>query len=379
MSSPNIVIFNGRLLPASETFVRSQAEGLHRFTPYYVGARRVPGLTLPSERTLVVNRGNLLGTVQEFAFKSWGVAPGLLGRVRSLQPALIHAHFGVCGTLALPLSRALQLPLMVTYHGFDACMTDEYARRDSVSTRVYLRRREALKDEAHLFIAVSDFIKNRLIEQGFSEDKICVHYIGVDTEIFQPDAAITREPVVLFVGRLTEKKGCKYLIQAMAQVQSSLKDAKLVIIGDGNLYVELRALAEKTLQNYEFLGLQPPDVVKAWMNKASVFCVPSIQASTGDCEGFGIVFAEAQAMGLPCVSFASGGIPEAIAHGETGFLAAERDWKTLAEYILQLLKEPNLWQQFSENGRNRVLTHFNLKQQTKALEDIYRAVLGGKF
>lgn len=60
MSSSNVILFNGRLLPASETFIRAQGEGLEKFTPYYVGARRVPGLTLPPDRTLVVNQGGLL-------------------------------------------------------------------------------------------------------------------------------------------------------------------------------------------------------------------------------------------------------------------------------------------------------------------------------
>ena len=375
MSNPNVVIFNGRLLPASETFVRSQAEGLRQFTPHYVGARRVSGLTLPSERTWVVNAGHSLGTLQELVFKSWGFAPGFVNRVRSLQPALIHAHFGVCGALALPIAQSLNLPLIVTYHGFDACMTDDYARRNSLSTRVYLRRREKLKQAAHSFIAVSQFIKQRLVQQGFPEHKIQVHYIGVDTDLFQPEVNIQRQPVVLFVGRLTEKKGCEYLIRAMSQVQKVRSDAKLVVIGEGNLKDELKALAEKTLNHYEFLGVQPIDAVKQWMNQASVFVLPSVTTATGDSEGLPMVIIEAQAMGLPVISSIHAGIPEAITHGETGFLTAERDWEELAKHIVQLLQEPILWHQFSNNAQQRVRTHFNLKKQIQILEGIYQTVL----
>lgn len=209
ITKSNLVFFSGLLLPPSETFIRAQGEGLQQFTPYYVGSRLVKGLSLPSERTLVVNRGGALGTAQEGLFKLLGSAPRLYKQVQQLNPVLIHAHFGLNGSLALPLARTLKIPMLVTFHGSDATKKDEYVRR-SISHQVYFRRREALKREARLFIAVSEFIKSKLVEQGFPQDKIVVHHIGVDTEVFQPDPAVPRQPVVLFVGRLAEKKGCEY-------------------------------------------------------------------------------------------------------------------------------------------------------------------------
>jgi len=374
MSNPNVVFFCGRLLPPSETFIKAQGEGLQKFTPYYVGTRLIKGLPLPSERILTVNQGGVLGNLDEVVFKVSGFAPNLYQKVEQLQPALIHAHFGVCGALALPLMRKLKLPMIVTFYGLDATMKDDYARQESISTAVYLQRREELKREATLFIAVSEFIKEKLIEQGFPADKIIAHYYGVDTEKFTPNPAVPRESVVLFVGRLAEKKGCEYLIQAMAQVQEQMSDVKLVIIGDGPLREKLETLAAKSLRNYEFLGLQPSDVVKSWMNRALLLAVPSVTASTGDSEGLPTVVVEAQSMGLPVVGSIHAGIPQAVVHGETGFLAPERDWKTLAEYILQLLKDPTLWQRCSINGQQRVRDSFNLSKQTQILESIYSSV-----
>lgn len=374
MSKP-LIFFSGLLLPPSETFIRAQGEGLKQFTPYYVGSRLVKGLSLPSERTLVVNRGGFLGVAQEGLFKQLGSAPKLYQQVQQLQPALIHAHFGVCGALALPLARALKLPMIVTFYGLDATMKDEYARRNSISTRVYLRRREALKREAKLFIGVSEFIRDKLLEQGFPPEKVIAHYYGVDTQVFQPDPTVQRDQVVLFVGRLAEKKGCEYLIQAMAQVQTQMPDVELVIIGDGPLRLQLEDLAASSLKRYQFLGLQPPQVVKSWMNRSLMLAAPSVTASTGDSEGLPTVVVEAQAMGLPVVGSVHAGIPQAVVHGETGFLAAERDWKSLAEHILQLLKDPILWQSFSCNGQQRVRNLFDLRKQNQALEGIYEAVL----
>ena len=85
------------------------------------------------------------------------------------------------------------------------------------------------------------------------------------------------------------------------------------------------------LRTINFWGSRSPAVVKNWMNRAMVFCTPSLTAESGDAEGFGMVFAEAQAMGLPVVSFASGGIPEVVADRQTGFLVRERDWQSLAD------------------------------------------------
>jgi glycosyltransferase involved in cell wall biosynthesis len=367
---PNIVIYRHLLLQPSETFIRGQAEALEHFTPYYVGSRLVQGLPLPKERTLVVNRGGLLGKMSEISSKLGGFAPTFVRQVGNLNPALIHAHFGQDGAMALPIAGGLRVPLLVTFHGFDITVKDEHAEK-SIGQWTYLRRREVLKRKVHLFVAVSEFIKEKLLEQGFPANKILVHYIGVDTKLFQPDPAIKRQPIVLFVGRLVEKKGCEYLIQAMRRVQIVMPEAELVVIGDGLLRSSLERQAKETLRCYQFLGVQLPESVRAWMNQVKVFCVPSITAMSGDSEGFGLVFAEAQAMGLPVVSFASGGIPEAVAHGKTGFLAAERDMEGLAQYILRLLEDKELWHRFSQSGQERVRSNFELHNQTRALESIY--------
>jgi glycosyltransferase involved in cell wall biosynthesis len=95
-------------------------------------------------------------------------------------------------------------------------------------------------------------------------------------------------------------------------------------------------------------------------------------------EAFGMVFAEAQAMGLPVASFASGGIPEAVKHKETGLLAPEGDWRKLAENINLLLENRDLWDSFSEEGMRYVRENFDVKSQSKKLESIYDKVLNKK-
>lgn len=375
MRKPIVVIFSSLLLPPSQTFIRAQGEQLQQFTPYYVGSRFVEGLSVPAERSSVINNGSFLGKVEEGLFKVSGFAPKLYRQLQSLNPVLIHAQFGLSGVLALPLTRTLKLPLIVHFRGADATIEENYARYSSLNHWIYYKRRKVLQRETRLFITVSKFIKDKLLEQGFSEEKIIVHYSGINTEIFQPDPTIVREPIVLFVGRLTEKKGCEYLIQAMAKVQSFLPDVTLIVIGDGSLRSNLETLAGKSLHHFQFLGIQSPDTVKNWMNRARLLVTPSITASQGDSEGLPNVVLEAQAMALPVVSTTHAGIPEAVIHGETGFLTKERDVEGLAKYILNLLENKDLWQSFSIKGQERVRSMFARSKQTKILEGIYESVL----
>jgi colanic acid/amylovoran biosynthesis glycosyltransferase len=158
-------------------------------------------------------------------------------------------------------------------------------------------------------------------------------------------------------------------------VQATIPEARLVVVGDGPLRSELETQAKSILNNFVFVGTQHPASVKQWMNRAMIFCAPSLIAPTGDAEGFGMVFAEAQAMGLPVVSFNSGGIPEAVANGKTGFLIAEKDWKALADSMSLLFRNQELWLRFSHGGRERVKSLFDLQKQASVLEQIYENVL----
>jgi len=386
-----VIIYRDLLLPYSETFIPAQVESLTTYTGYYVGTSRTGNAAslISSDRSLTLSDRVASPAFWKMALKLGGVVQGpWLRSLQALSANLIHAHFGIDGIWALFLARKLGLPLVVTFHGNDATGMDRHPsgqarvnpldffwKRGQFFRDLYVSRRAQLFAEAACVIAVSEFIREQLIQKGCPAEKVKVHYIGVDVDKFTPDPAVPREPVVLFVGRLVEKKGCEYLIRAIAQVQTILPDIELVVIGDGPLRSALEQQAANSLKRYRFLGAQSPAVVQDWMNRAAVFSVPSIKAQTGDAEGFGMVFAEAQAMGLPVVSFATGGVPEAIAHGETGFLAPEGDWETLAKYLLTLLQEPHIGERFAIAGRERIAKHFNLKHNTAQLEAIYDSVL----
>jgi colanic acid/amylovoran biosynthesis glycosyltransferase len=382
MSKPNVVIYRDLLLPSSETFVKTQTEGLTQFQPYYAGYYKLSdGLELdPSHEIYLQWKDSKFNNrYTEKYLKKPLIHSQLYRKLKKIHPVLIHAHFGPDGLLALPLAKKLNIPLIVTFHGYDVTTSDEYLLKSrSYNIHHYVSHNEKLKKSNTHFIAASKFIKQKLIEKGFPEKQIITHYIGVNLDLFQPNESVTREKVILFVGRLVRNKGCEYLIRAMREVQIQHPDTRLVIIGEGDQKESLKKLATQLNVQAEFLGKLPYTSVVGWMNRAKIFSVPSIEVESGASEGFGMVFAEAQAMGLPVVSFNTGGISEAVSDEETGLLAKQKDWQQLSTNIIKLMDDKELWHSYSSKGIKRVKEQFNLRQQNKKLEEIYQSILSSK-
>lgn len=372
--APRVLIFRSTLLGRSETFIREQGEALERFEPWYAGCRYGEA-GVPAERSVVVNPRGPAGRLRELAFKLTGVAPGLRRRVGAIAPALVHAHFGPDAALILPLTRALGVPLVTTFHGYDATMADAFARRSFFLHRRYVARRAALQREGRVFVAVSEFVRDRLLAQGYPPQRTVVRFIGVPLDRFQPIPGIAREPIVLFVGRLAPEKGCGDLIDVMRRVEQECPGVELVVVGDGPLRGALARQA-RTVPRCRFIGAVSQREVVEWMARAQVLCVPSVTLPSREAEGFGLVFAEAQAMALPVVSYGVGGIPEAVAHGETGLLAPEGERAMLFAHLVRLLRDPDLRVRMGTAGRRRAERLFDLRTQTQALERLYAAALG---
>ena len=315
----------------------------------------------------IISDDGLAGKLQRARFRLLGPSRQLQSSLAAWHPVLIHAHFGPDGCNAIRVAEALNVPLVVTLHGYDVTV------KDDLMPRSYTRRRHLLQLRAARFICVSEFIRQQAIAKGFPAEKTLVHYTGIDVAFFNPQQMTHRNPVILFVGRLVPKKGCEYLIRATARVQEVMPNAELVIIGDGPLRQELERQASSVLKTFRFLGPQEPVVVKDWMNRAMIFSMPSVVADSGDAEGFGMVFAEAQAMGLPVVSFASGGIPEVVGQERTGFLVTERDCDALASKLLLLLQDNGLWNRLSHAGQENARRLFDIRKQAAALENIYES------
>jgi glycosyltransferase involved in cell wall biosynthesis len=377
---PRILVFTNQPLPISETFVYNQTMRLGRYEACFLGSKspRGPAIPLPEERVYLINSGGIAGWCREFGFKVFGHLPvDVLDWIRQIQPVLIHAHFGPYGAIALPLAERLDLPFIVSFHGTDATMKDGYVLRSSyMAHRLYLLRRRRLAQVASRVIVQSDFLRRIVIERhGFPEEKVVMIRHGVDLDLFQPHVAQREWGHILYVGRLVELKGLHYLLVALGKVKERFPTVRLTVIGDGPMRGRYEALARQILgDRCTFLGAQPQQVVREYMAKAYVFCMPSVTMPSGEAETLGMVFLEAMAMRVPPVSFRSGGIPEVILHGKTGFLAEERDVDGLAHYLTLLLESPDLRNQMGGAGRRWVEQEFNLETQNAKLELLYDEV-----
>lgn len=195
LPKPRVIIFCDHLLYPSETFIYAQASALSGFDPVYAGSRRVAGLDLRQAQIHTINHGTISGKCRELCFKLIGFAPDFVQRLSAVNPVLLHAHYGPNGLRALPIATNLKIPLIVTFHGFDATATDVRYTKTYLGFRHYLAKKGKLKKSSALFLAVSKFIRRKLLEQGFPEERTLVHYTGVDTKRFRPG---TRKEAPLF-------------------------------------------------------------------------------------------------------------------------------------------------------------------------------------
>jgi glycosyltransferase involved in cell wall biosynthesis len=367
-----VVVFTHSLLEPSMTFILSHAERLRRYRAFYAGMRRVAGLELPEGRWATVNRGGVFGLAEELLFRRFGTAPRLVARLRRTVPSLVHAHFGLSGPSALKLATLLRVPLVVTYHGRDATISDQEVSRTMLG-REFVRGRARVMERARLVIAVSDFIREKLIARGYPPEKIVTHRNGIDTSFFQPSARRQREPVVVFVGRFVEKKGCEFLLRALGELRRQGLSARAVLIGDGPLRGELERITAELDIDVEFAGFLPLADVRDRIGAATAVVVPSVTAADGDSEGLPTVILEAQAMGTPVIATRHAGNAEGVAEGRSALLVAEKDVPGLARAIRTFLDRPDAVNSFGSAGRDYVQANFRLDMQVEGLERIYDA------
>lgn len=371
-----VCIFRHQLFKYSETFITGQAERLTAFDPLYTGRERFGEGPANSRSIALADRKrnrNLVRRIHQVATRSPGPYLELLS---GYAPALIHAHFGVEGVYALPLAKRLGVPLVTTFHGFDATLsTKALLTSGSPSWVNYVRHRRALAAHGDLFICVSEFVRERVLALGFPPDRTVVHHIGIDTRAIQPGTE-DDDPIILHVARLVEKKGTEYLIRAFAERRNA-EAGRLVIIGDGPKMRELVSLSEALgiRARVEFRGACSNEAVVHAMRSASMLVQPSVTASNGDTEGLGTVLIEACAAGLPAITTDNGGMAEGLRHAKTGYCVPERDSQALADAMADLLSDSARRREFGAAARDMCEQHFDVRRQTRVLEDHYRAVL----
>ncbi|MHA1270841.1 MAG: glycosyltransferase family 4 protein [Candidatus Helarchaeota archaeon] len=203
----------------------------------------------------------------------------------------------------------------------------------------------------------SEFTKNEVLKYIESPNIIKFPINGVDMEKFVPSSVQNEHfnnfrsgNIILSVGALKIRKGHDILIKAFNLVKKKIKDAKLLIIGEGSLKNYLIQLVNNyNLNDVFFLGsITDRDLVK-YYNICDIF-VLTPRYYNYNFEGFGLVYLEAGACKKPVIGTKSGGVSEVIKHGITGYLAEENDYIQIAKYITKLLNDKDLRDRLGYNG-----------------------------
>ena len=358
--NPHCIVFRDKILLPSEGFIQTHYHAFNKLRPVYLANKLGWHENEIKEKKILTSTTS----IGQFWFKQTGKLS--LKNINNLNPQVIHAHFGRGGALVLPLAQKLGLPLYVTYHGGDA--TKYTHQKSRIIPTIYQRRLKNLQSYANGFLCVSKFIAQRLADQGFPRHKLITHYIGINCKnIIKP--TIKNGPM-LFVGRLTKKKGVDLLLKAIRKLQEKKGPLpSLYIAGSGSQEASLKKLANG-LKTIKFIGWQNHIALQKIMKDAQAVIVPSREADDGDCEGLPTVILEAIRAGTVVIATNHAGIPEIIEDKVSGLLTPEGDINALADSLQYVMLNQNKIVSFVKTAQSRLIKDFNATKQSKRLQEI---------
>lgn len=352
----------GRVMVLAAT--RGYADGLaqigwrehDRVAPYRV-------LRLPLLRTVMGKRRQTGAARSHFALTDAAIRARVLAVVLWLiltarVRAVCIGELVALGWLFTPL-RLLPFVRRVVYmHGEEITTVDGYDDD--------FRRRRHYVRAAQRIVAVSRFTRDVTAALGGPAvaGRITLIENGVDPRRFHPGPkrvdllafhGIAGAFVFVSVCRLLEKKGVDRALEAFAALAADWPEARYLVVGDGPYRVTLEALAARLglAGRVVFTGLVAEEELVDHYRLGDVFVMPNRELANGDTEGFGLVFLEANACGLPVVAGCAGGSPDAVTDGENGLVVDGRDVASVERAMRRMLAEPELRARLAAGGLAR--------------------------
>lgn len=352
-----------------EAFVGElNAAGGHELTVYAPQWKGAPEYDEHAGYRVVRHRGTLM--LPE---------PTVANRMRALiaEHDIETVWFGAAAPLALlgPLARRAGASRVVaSTHGHEVGWSMLPLARNA------LRR---IGDDADVVTYVSGYTRGRFASAFGPQARLERLSPGVDIDRFTPDSVSRAQlraryelgdrPVVLCLSRLVPRKGQDMLIRAFGQIRRRVPGAALVIVGGGPHRETLEALAQRAgvADDVLFTGGVPGDELPAHHAMADVFAMPCRTRGAGlDVEGLGIVFLEASASGVPVVAGRSGGAPETVRDGETGWVVDGTDVDAIATAVGDLLADPATADRMGAAGRDWVVQNWQWRTQGARLRGL---------
>lgn len=363
----NIALCSPNRNAYSETFIQAHKERLNGNIFYYYGGKLPENL----ESGVVINsrKKRILDIIKgHYQLNDFTLSEqALISSFKKNEIDLVFAEYGGTGEKVLAVSKELNLPLIVHFHGYDATQNDEIK-----SNKNY----KGIFEYASYIIAVSKKMESQLLDLGCPKEKLVYNVYGPN-EDFLDVKRKSIKPQFIAAGRFVDKKAPYYLILTFLAVIKEFPDAKLIIAGEGKLWNTCKNLvAFYGLQDHiELPGIISRSQFQEYLSQSLAFVQHSIMAQNGDSEGTPLVILEAGAAGVPVVSTKHAGIPDVVINEETGFLVEEHDVEGMAEKMLLLLQNKELVVKMGNNAKERIKAHFSLQRHIDMHNDLIQNVL----
>jgi glycosyltransferase involved in cell wall biosynthesis len=278
---------------------------------------------------------------------------------------LVHAHFATPNRIAVTYAAA--------YHNIPCTLT---AHANEIFSFTSLRRLRRVCSSFNQVIVPSHYNKRYLATEIGVDADMTVVPATTSTDKFTPsDNHISGR--LLTIGRLTEKKGYKYAIEAIANLIDQGYEVEYHIVGTGEREEFLRDRArEYGIEDYvKFLGKVSDEKLQSELHEAEIFVLPCVIASDGDRDVAPVVLKEAMATQTACVSTSISAIPELITDGHDGILVEPNDATALGEALSSLLDDSSRRNEIADNGRKTVENKFDISQTVDELVGIFQSCL----
>ncbi len=282
---------------------------------------------------------------------------------------VVHSHSEIVGYLLLPIVEALKLPHVFTFHGLTPSGVPGL---DAEKRLEYL-------DKVDLVLVNTEFAKQQIVCMGCDERKVKIIPQGIDLCKFRFDYHVPRigdKILLLSVGRLTLDKGHDYTIDAVNLLIKEGVSVSLRIVGQGP---DLNRLKRKIMEcNLEDKIRIVTDITEeqllAVYRESDIFILSSIISEDGWQETQGVVVQEAQAAGCLVVATRTGGIPECIKDGSTGFLVEQKSSEAIAHKIKWLASNISMWMSWKRAARMHVELNYDIEKIGQKMMNIYREI-----
>lgn len=297
----------------------------------------------------------------------------LTRRFRALGPDIVHTHLIHADFYGLPAASRAGIPVAISSrHNDDAFRHNLFIK--------WLNHR--LMRHAGQIVTISYALERFVIEvEGIDPDRVMTVHYGLEAPESNLQEAgreararlgYEKEPLVGAFGRLVRQKGFDILLEAFALIRAEHRDARLVIVGDGNQRSSLEAQAQK-------LGIGDVVQFTGWVEDASTLmpaCDMIVVPSRW--EGFGLVTLEAMGYARPLIVSRTSALPEIVLDGKNGLHVPPEDVATLAAAISDLLTHPEKRAAFGEAGYRRLMKEFSVEKMVQSMRDVYYKALSAR-